>query len=229
MKKNDIQFSNDIYKYILQVSLRENNVLKELREETANEPNAIMQIPPEQGQFIAFLIKLIGAKKCLEIGTYTGYSALSMALTIPDDGKVITCDINTEWSNMGLKYWKQAKVNHKIDLKIAPAIETLNELLDKNEHNTFDFIFIDADKLNYIEYYEKSLLLLRQNGIIAIDNVLLFGSVVDINLLDDDMKGRISNEDISIMRKLNKKVQKDERVDLSMLPIADGLTLVRKI
>lgn len=229
MQKNDIQFSNDIYKYILQVSLRENNVLKELREETANEPNAIMQIPPEQGQFIAFLIKLIGAKKCLEIGTYTGYSALSMALTIPDDGKVITCDINTEWSNMGLKYWKQAKVNHKIDLKIAPAIETLNELLDKNEHNTFDFIFIDADKLNYIEYYEKSLLLLRQNGIIAIDNVLLFGSVVDINLLDDDMKGRISNEDISIMRKLNKKVQKDERVDLSMLPIADGLTLVRKI
>jgi caffeoyl-CoA O-methyltransferase len=229
MQKNDIQFSNDIYKYILQVSLRENDILKELREETANEPNAIMQIPPEQGQFMAFLIRLIGAKKCLEIGTYTGYSALSIALAIPDDGKVITCDINTEWSDMGLKYWEQAKVNHKINLKIAPAIETLNELLDKNEHNTFDFVFIDADKSNYIEYYEKSLLLLRQNGIIAIDNVLLFGSVVDANLLDDDMKSRISDEDISIMRELNKKIQKDKRVDLSMLPIADGLTLVRKI
>ena len=229
MEKNDIQFSDNIYKYILQVSIREDDTLKALREETSKDSNAIMQIPPEQGQFMAFLIKLIGAKKCLEIGTYTGYSALSMALAIPEDGKVITCDISTEWSNMGLKYWKQAKVNHKIDLKIAPAIETLNELLDKNEHNTFDFIFIDADKSNYIEYYEKSLLLLRQNGIIAIDNVLLFGSVVDTNLLDDDMKGRISNEDISIMRKLNKKVKKDKRVDLSMLPIADGLTLVRKI
>ena len=229
MQKNDIQFSNDIYKYILQVSLRENDTLKKLRDETANDPNAIMQIPPEQGQFMAFLIKLIGAKKCLEIGTYTGYSALSMALAIPDGGKVITCDINTQWSDIGLKYWKQAKVNHKIDLKIAPAIETLNKLLKNSEHNTFDFVFIDADKSNYIEYYEKSLLLLRQNGIIAIDNVLLFGSVVDANLLDEDMRSRISNEDISIMRELNEKIGKDERVDISMLPIADGLTLVRKI
>ena len=229
MKKNDIQFSDEIYKYILNVSMRENKVLEALRDETSKDPNAIMQIPPEQGQFMAFLIKLTGAKKCLEIGTYTGYSALSMALAIPDDGKVITCDVNTEWSNMGLKYWKQAKVNHKIDLKIAPAIETLDMLLANNEEGTFDFVFIDADKSNYINYYEKSLLLLKQNGIIAIDNVLLFGSVVDKNLLDDDMKERISDKDIAIMRELNEKIGKDKRVDISMLPIADGLTLVRKI
>lgn len=229
MKKNDIQFSDKIYKYILNVSMRENKVLKALRDETSKDPNAIMQIPPEQGQFMAFLIKLIGAKKCLEIGTYTGYSALSMALAIPDDGKVITCDINTEWSDIGLKYWKKAKVNHKINLKIAPAIETLNILLENNENETFDFIFIDADKSNYVKYYEKSLLLLKKNGIIAIDNVLLFGSVIDVNLLDEDMKGRISSEDIAIMRELNEKIGKDKRVDISMLPIADGLTLVRKV
>jgi len=229
MKKNDIQFSDKIYKYILNVSMRENKVLEALRAETLKDPNAIMQIPPEQGQFMAFLIKLAGAKKCLEIGTYTGYSALSMALAIPDDGKVITCDINTQWSDMGLKYWKEAKVNHKIDLKIAPAIETLDMLLSNNEDETFDFVFIDADKSNYINYYEKSLQLLKQNGIIAIDNVLLFGSVVDKNLLDDDMRGRISDKDIAIMRELNEIIGKDKRVDISMLPIADGLTLVRKI
>jgi len=229
MKKNDIQFSDSIYKYVLQVSIREDDILKALREETLKDSNAIMQIPPEQGQFMAFLIKLIGAKKCLEIGTYTGYSALSMALAIPNDGTVITCDINTEWSDIGLKYWKEAQVNHKITLRIAPAIETLDALLKNNEQGTFDFVFIDADKSNYIEYYEKSLLLLRQNGIIAIDNVLLFGSVVDKNLLDDDMKKRISDKDISTMRELNIKIGKDKRVDLSMLQIADGLTLIRKI
>ena len=229
MKKNNIQFADSIYKYILDVSIREDSTLKALREETSKDSNAIMQIPPEQGQFMAFLIKLIGAKKCLEIGTYTGYSTLSMALAIPNDGMVTTCDINTEWSNIGLEYWKKAKVDHKISLRIAPAIKTLDSLLKNNEQETFDFVFIDADKSNYIEYYEKSLLLLKQNGVIAIDNVLLFGSVVDKNLLDDDMKRRISDKDISIMRELNIKIGKDERVDLSMLQMADGLTLIRKI
>ncbi len=204
-------------------------MLKALREETDKDANSIMQIPPEQGQFMAFLLKLTNAKKCLEIGTYTGYSALSMALAIPDDGRVTTCDINTEWANIGLKYWESANVSHKIDLKIAPALDTLNDLLKNDEEETFDFIFIDADKSNYIEYYERSLLLLKKGGIIAIDNVLLFGSVVDRDLLDEDMKGRISDQDIFIMRELNKKIKQDKRVDLSMLPIADGLTLVRKI
>ncbi len=229
MKKNDIQFSDDIYQYILSVSLREHSTLRGLREETDKDSNSIMQIPPEQGQFMAFLLKLISAKKCLEIGTYTGYSALSMALALPDDGTVTTCDINTQWANIGLKYWELANVSHKINLKIAPALDTLNNLLQNNEEETFDFVFIDADKSNYIQYYEKSLLLLRKGGIIAIDNVLLFGSVVDKNLLDEDMKGRISNEDILIMRELNKNIKEDKRVDLSMLPIADGLTLIRKI
>ena len=188
-----------------------------------------MQIPPEQGQFMAFLIKLIGAKKCLEIGTYTGYSALCIALAMPEDSITITCDINTKYSDIGQKYWKRAKVNHRINLKIAPALNTLDELINNNEESTFDFIFIDADKINYIEYYEKSLMLLRQGGIIAIDNVLLFGSVVNPELLDENLKARISNEDISIMKSLNEKIKQDIRVDISMLAIADGLTLVRKI
>ena len=229
MQKNDIQFSDDMYQYVLSSSLREHAVLKALREETNKDSRAIMQIPPEQGQFMAFLLKIINAKKCLEVGTYTGYSALSMALALPDDGKVITCDINNEWANIGLKYWELANVSHKINLQIAPALDTLNGLLTSGEEETFDFIFIDADKSNYIEYYEKSLLLLRKGGVIAIDNVLLFGSVIDRNLLDEDMKGRISNEDVLIMRELNEKIKHDKRVDLSMLQIADGLTLVRKI
>jgi len=160
MQKGHLSAIKNLHQYVFDNSMRENDILKRLRMETQQDESSIMQIPADQGQFMAFLIKLVDAKKCLEIGTYTGYSTLSIALAIPDDGKVTTCDINTEWSDMGLKYWKQAKVNHKIDLKIAPAIKTLNELLENNEHNTFDFVFIDADKLNYIEYYEKSLLLL---------------------------------------------------------------------
>lgn len=229
MQKNEIQISKDIYDYILSVSLRENISLEELRKETLKDPNSIMQIPPEQGQFMSFLIKLIGAKKCLEIGTYTGYSTLCIALAMPEDSLTITCDINTKWSDIGQKYWKQAKVNHRINLKIAPALDTLNNLINNKEENTFDFVFIDADKINYIEYYEKSLLLLRQGGIIAIDNVLLFGSVVNPKLLDESLKSRISNEDISVMKSLNKKIKQDTRVDISMLAMADGLTLVRKI
>ena len=229
MEKNEIQISKEIYDYILSVSLREDINLEKLREETAKDSNSIMQIPPEQGQFMAFLIKLIGAKKCLEIGTYTGYSTLCMALAMPEDSITITCDINTKWSAIGEKYWKQAKVNHRINLKIAPALNTLDELIEKKEEDTFDFIFIDADKINYIEYYEKSLLLLRQGGIIAIDNVLLFGSVVNPKLLDTSLRARISNEDIAIMKTLNKKIREDRRVDISMLAMADGLTLVRKI
>ena len=229
MKKNEIKISKDIYDYILSVSLREDTILKALREDTAKDSNSIMQIPPEQGQFMAFLIKLVNAKKCLEIGTYTGYSTLCIALAMPEDSITITCDINTKYSDIGEKYWKQAKVNHRINLKIAPALDTLDELINNKEENTFDFIFIDADKVNYIEYYEKSLLLLKQGGLIAIDNVLLFGSVVNPELLDESLKARISNEDISIIKSLNEKIKQDKRVDISMLAMADGLTLVRKI
>lgn len=228
MKKNEIQMSNALYEYIASVSLREHQALRALREKTAEEPDAIMQIPPEQGQFMALLVKLIGAKKTLEVGTYTGYSTLSVALATPDDGVTDTCDINEEWANIGKRYWKQAGVENKIHLHLGPAVDTLDSLLSNRRKNSYDFVFIDADKINYDMYYEKSLKLMRAGGLMAIDNVFLFGSVVDPELLDDDLKIRISDDDISAMRSLNTKIQQDDRVDMSMLPIADGLTLVRK-
>lgn len=228
MKKNEIQRSKALYEYILSVSLREHDALRALREETAKDPNSIMQIPPEQGQFMALLVKLIGAKKTLEIGTYTGYSTLSVALATPDNGITDTCDINAEWAGIGQKYWKQAGVDNKINLHIAPALDTLDNLLSRGQEHSYDFIFIDADKINYDHYYEKSISLVRSGGLIALDNVFLFGSVVDPELLDGDMKTRIPDSAISAMRALNTKIKHDERVDMSMLPIADGLTLVRK-
>lgn len=229
MEKSDIQISKGLYEYILSVSLREHDSLRRLREVTAKDPNAVMQIPPEQGQFMALLVKILGAKKTLEIGTYTGYSTLSTALAMPDDGITITCDINSEWADIGKDYWKEAGVENKIDLRIGLALDTLDELINDKQENTFDFVFIDADKINYDKYYEKSLKLLRFGGVIAIDNVFLFGSVVDPELLDEDLKTRISSSDILAMHSLNEKIKHDKRVDLSMLPMADGLTLVRKI
>jgi caffeoyl-CoA O-methyltransferase len=228
MEKNDIQISKELYQYMLSTSLREHDALIALREVTAKKSNAIMQIPPEQGQFMALLLKMLGATKTLEIGTYTGYSTLSVALAMPDDSVTVTCDINSEWANIGREYWKKAGVENKIDLRIGPALETLDELISQGQKGTFDFAFIDADKVNYDGYYERSLELLRPGGLIAIDNVFLFGSVVDPELLDEDLKAMISIEDILAMRTLNEKLKNDERVDLSMLPIADGLTLVRK-
>ena len=228
MKKSDIQMSKRLYEYMLSASLREHDALIELREETAKDPSAIMQIPPEQGQFMALLVKMLGAKKALEIGTYTGYSTLSVALAMPDNSITVTCDINSEWADIGRKYWENAGVKNKIDLRIGPALDTLDELINQGQKDTFDFSFIDADKINYDGYYEKSLKLLRPGGLIAIDNVFLFGSVVDPELLNEDLKTRISDADIFAMRALNEKIKNDERIDLSMLPIADGLTLVRK-
>jgi caffeoyl-CoA O-methyltransferase len=228
VKKSEIQVSEALYQYLISISLREHEALRALREETAKDQNAIMQIPPEQGQFMALLLKLINAKKTLEIGTYTGYSALSAALAMPSDSITTTCDINEKWANIGRKYWEQAGVAEKINLRIGSALNTLDNLLNDGQENTFDFAFIDADKINYDGYYEKSLKLVRSGGLIAIDNVFLFGSVVDEELLDEDLKLRISISDIEAMRRLNEKIKGDERVDLSMLPVADGLTLVCK-
>ncbi len=227
MKKSEILFSDELREYILS-TLREEEALRRLRIETSKDQNAIWQIPPEQGQFLSFLIKLLGAKKALEIGTYTGYSALCVALALPDDGKVITCDISEDFTNIGRRYWQEACVAHKIDLRIARALDTLAALIASGEAGTFDFVFIDADKVNYDHYYEKSLTLLRPGGIIAIDNVLLFGSVIDPNLLDDELRARITDEDIRVVRTLNEKIKQDSRIDETMLPLADGLTLVRK-
>lgn len=228
MDKSEIKFTSALHDYILSVSLREPDVLRRLREETDRDPNAIMQIPPEQGQLMVFLIRVLGAKKAIEIGTYTGYSTLCVALALPQDGVVVACDINDGWAEIGRKYWNEARVADRIDFRLGPALDTMDELLASGQRETFDFAFIDADKSNYIRYYEATLSLLRPGGIIAIDNVLLFGSVVDPTVLDADLRSRISNDDISVLRELNEKIGKDPRVDLSMLPVADGLTLVRK-
>jgi len=228
MKKAEIQFSKGLRDYVLS-SLRESEVLKRLREETGKDANAIMQIPPEQGQFMSFLVKVLGANKTLEIGTYTGYSTLCVAMALPENGRVVACDINDDWAAIGRKYWKEAGVEQKIDFRSGPALHTLESLIESGESGSFDFAFIDADKGTYDDYYEKSITLLRPGGVIAIDNVLLFGSVIDPSVLDADLRSRIRDADIDAMRKLNEKVRNDPRVDETMLPLADGLTLVRKL
>ncbi|MDP6183562.1 MAG: class I SAM-dependent methyltransferase [Gammaproteobacteria bacterium] len=228
MEKSDIRITKELYEYIRAVSLREHEALRALREETAKHSHALLQIPPEQGQFMALLMKLIGARRTLEVGTYTGYSALCVALAMPADSLTVACDISAEWTAIGQKYWKAAGVENKIDLRIGPAQDTLSGLLEDGQAGTYDFAFIDADKQGYDGYYEKSLSLLRPGGLIAIDNVLLFGSVQDPSVLDETLRGFISDEDIDAIRALNEKIRTDERVEISLLTIADGLTLARK-
>jgi len=228
MKKSQLEFNSNIHNYVLDHSLRETQLLAELREETAKDAAAIMQIPPEQGQFLSMLIKLMGAKRSIEIGVFTGYSALCVAQALPDDGYVLACDIDEKWTNIAKKYWAKAGVDKKIDLHLAPAIETLNTLITEGQSGSYDFVFIDADKNNYDAYYELSLKLLKAGGLIAIDNVLLFGSVVSINAVDDSLRGVFTEENIQLMKKLNLKIKNDSRVDISMLKMADGLSLVRK-
>jgi caffeoyl-CoA O-methyltransferase len=214
-----LNLSSAVYEYLQINSLRESDVLKKLRADTHKMSAGRMQISPEQGQFMRLLVEILNAKKTLDIGTFTGYSAISVALSLPDDGKVIACDTNIEWTNMARKYWKLAGVENKIDLRIAPALQTLDALLKQGEGNSFDFSFIDADKQNYDAYYEKSLLLLRRGGLIAIDNTLWGGSVADPSENDADTVA---------IRALNAKIHTDERVSMSLLPLGDGLTLARK-
>ncbi|MEM9922566.1 MAG: class I SAM-dependent methyltransferase [Cyanobacteria bacterium P01_D01_bin.50] len=220
MSKQTLGLENNIYQYLLSVSIRESEVLKKLREETAQHPRSIMQISPEQGQFMALLVQLMGAKKTLEIGVYTGYSALVVALALPPEGKMIACDISEEYTSIASRYWEEAGVADKIDLRIAPAVETLDRLLAEGEADTFDFAFIDADKSNYDNYYEGALKLVRPGGLIAIDNVLWSGKVADSQVEDNRTKK---------IRVLNEKIHQDERVTISLVPIGDGLTLARKI
>ena len=208
-----------LYKYLQLVSVREPSILRELRQETANYPMARMQIAPEQGQLMALLVQLMGAKKILELGVFRGYSSLAVALAIPDDGKVVACDISEEYTAIACGYWDRAGVSHKIDLRIAPALETLDKLMAEGQRDTFDFAFIDADKGNYDNYYERVLKLVRPGGLIAIDNVLWGGKVADEGIQDNLTKK---------MRALNEKIYKDSRVNISLIPIADGLTLLLK-
>jgi predicted O-methyltransferase YrrM len=212
--------SVELYQYLLDNSLREPEILARLRQETASLPGAVMQIAPEQGQFMAWLVQLMGAKKTLDIGVFTGYSALVVALALPEDGQIIACDLNRKNTAIAEQYWQEAGVSHKVQLHIAPALETLDHLLENGEAETFDFAFIDADKGNYYNYYERSLQLLRKGGVIAVDNVLWSGQVAD--LTDQDRR-------TESIREFNKSLHHDQRVSLSLVAIADGLTLARKL
>ncbi|MBA2655130.1 MAG: class I SAM-dependent methyltransferase [Gammaproteobacteria bacterium] len=218
MTQTTLAMTQTIYQYYIANSLREDPILTQLRKETAKLSSSKMQIAPEEGQLLAFIIQILGATKTLDIGVYTGYSSLVAAMAMPQ-GKVISCDINNEWTKIAKKYWQLANQEHKIDLRIAPALETLDNLIKAGQENSFDFIFIDADKKNYDEYYERGLQLLRQGGVMAVDNVLWGGQVAD--LADND-------ENTTAIRNLNKKVLQDSRVTMTMIPIADGLTLVTK-
>ena len=219
MTKKTLGLNNQLYDYLLSVSLREPDILQQLREETAHLPNAIMQIAPEQGQFMALLVQLLSATKTLEVGVFTGYSSLCVALALPANGKIVACDVSEEYTAMARRYWEAAGVADKIDLRLAPALETLDELLTAGLAGTFDFAFIDADKRNYEGYYERSLQLIRPGGLIAIDNVLWSGRVAEPQALDNQTQ---------VLRALNEKLHHDKRITLSMVPIADGLTLALK-
>ena len=204
-----------VARYIREHSVREPAVLRELREATKAVPMSGMQIGADQGQFMQLLVQAIGARRCLEIGTYTGYSALAVALALPEDGRLICCDISEEWTAVGKPFWKKAGVEKKIDLRIGPALETLKGL-----KGPFDFVFIDADKPNYLKYYEGCLPLVRKNGIIAIDNTLWSGAVADPSQKDADTVA---------LRQFNDALHGDPRVALSMLPLGDGVTLALKV
>ena len=219
MSNKTLCITEELYEYMLSVSLREPDVLHELRVETAQDEKANMQISPEQGQFMGLLVKLLGAERTLDIGVYTGYSSLSIALALPKGGRVLACDVNREWTDIARRYWRKAGVEDMIELHLAPARETLEDLLERGM-NRFDFAFIDADKKNYDMYYEYCLQLIRPGGLIAIDNVLWDGAVADAAVNDDDTV---------VIRALNRKIHADPRVEVSLVPIADGLGLVRKI
>ncbi len=219
MSNRSISLTDSLYQYLLDVSLRESGLLLRLREETAADPQARMQISPEQGQFMALLAKLAGARRCVEVGVFTGYSSLCVATGLPDDGRIVACDVSEHWTSIARRYWAEAGVAHKIDLRLAPALETLDSLVAAGEAASYDFAFIDADKTNYVGYYERALVLLRPGGLVVADNTLWSGRVADPEVAD---------EDTVALRHFNEHLHRDSRVDLSVLPVGDGLTLARK-
>jgi predicted O-methyltransferase YrrM len=215
----DLTIGSDLWDYMRRVTLREPEVMRRLREETARLPNSNFQISAEQGQLMGLLMHLMGARRTIEIGVYTGYSALAVAQALPDDGRVIACDISEEWTSVGRRYWREAGVDGKIDLRLGPALATLDSLIADGQASQFDFVFIDADKPNYIHYYERALVLLRRGGLISVDNVLWSGRVIDPSFDDPDTRA---------IRVFNEQIAQDDRVWLSMLPVRDGLTLACK-
>jgi predicted O-methyltransferase YrrM len=208
-----------LYRYLLEHSLREPPLLRRLREETAKQPHAMMQIGPDQGQFMALLVKLMGARRCLEVGVFTGYSTLSVALALPAKGRIVACDLSEEWTAIAQRYWREAGVDGKIDLRLGRALVTLDRLIAHGDSGSFDFAFIDADKGNYLGYYERCLTLLRPGGLIAVDNTLWSGDVADPANQEADTVS---------LRAFNDFVHADARVDLALLPVGDGLTLALK-
>lgn len=219
MSNRTLPLTDSLYRYLLDHSLREDAVARALRERTAGHEWAGMQISPEQGQFMGLLVELTGARRIIEVGTFTGYSALCLARALPADGRLICCDLSEEWTAIGMSYWEQAGVRGRIDLRIAPALETLDALLAEGRAGQFDMAFIDADKANYLNYYERCLRLLRHGGLVLIDNTLWGGSVAD----PADQQA-----DTLAIRELNDALHADERITLSLVPIGDGLTLARK-
>jgi len=220
MSNNFLALTEQLYEYIINNSIREPDVLRRLREETiATNPHAIMAISPVQGQFMMLLLKLINAVKTLEVGVFTGYSSLCTALTIPVDGRIYACDVSEEWTSVARRYWEEAGVAEKINLKLAPAVETLDALLADGQAGTFDFAFIDADKANYDHYYERALKLVRKGGLIVFDNMLWYGKVADLG---------VNDEDTVALRALNAKLHHDDRVFVSLIGVGDGMNLVIK-
>ncbi|MBL8520009.1 MAG: class I SAM-dependent methyltransferase [Betaproteobacteria bacterium] len=220
MSTRTLNLDDPLYAYLLRHGTREHPAQAGLREATRTHPRAVMQISPEQGQFMALLVQLIGARRTLEVGVFTGYSALSVALALPADGRILACDVSEEFTAIGKPYWRDAGVADKIDLRIAPAVETLDHCLANGRQGHYDFAFIDADKPNYDAYYERCLALVRTGGLIAIDNTLWSGRVAEAASTHD--------ADTAALHALNAKLHADARIDVSMLPIGDGLTLARK-
>jgi predicted O-methyltransferase YrrM len=219
MSSRTIELTQRLYDYLLGASLREPEVLKQLREETRTMKSGGMQISPEQGQFMALLVELTGTRKALEIGTFTGYSSLAVARALPPGGKVYACDISKEYTDIARRYWAKAGVADKVELRLGPALDSVKALIKEGHEGSFDFAFIDADKENYDAYYEAALTLLKPGGLIAIDNVLWSGRVADPQRTDEDTES---------IRNLNAKLRDDARVSISMVPIGDGLMLARK-
>jgi predicted O-methyltransferase YrrM len=218
MARDQVALADDVYAYLLRWGVHEPPVLARLREETDSHPRRQMQIGPEQGQLLGLLVELIGARRCLEIGTFTGYSSLSVALALPPDGSIVCCDVSEEFTSVARRYWQEAGVADKVDLRIGPAVETLDGLLAGGAAGTFDLAFIDADKGSYPNYWERCVELVRGGGVIAVDNVLWGGAVADPS---------DQGADTNAIRALNERVHGDERVTAVTLPIADGMTLAR--
>jgi predicted O-methyltransferase YrrM len=218
MSRRTLSLDDTLYRYLLEHSLREHAELAALREATSAHPRAGMQIAPEQGQFMALLVKLIGARRTVEIGVFTGYSALAVALALPEDGRVLACDVSEEYTSIGRPYWQRAGVAHRIELVLAPALATLDARLAAGEAGAYDFAFIDADKVNYDGYFERCLRLVRPGGLIAVDNTLWSGRVA----------AAATDDDTAALQRFNRKLHGDGRIDLALLPLGDGLTLARR-